>query len=115
MKGNAASHCAGGLNLKIENDRTLLFCNNEDGLKVNEKCKLDSKKCQLLKDWKLKESQILKMNPLSHSRTKNPGSWICDQLGWKVLMGQMYDQSQVCVCEHPSGDAMTCSSFLKNL
>lgn len=103
----AYAACISPYNVKSEKDVNIVFCSKED-LQLSKKCSEETATCALVKDLKTKSvhSKVLESN-----MTGNPGSRICKALGWKVHMGSLFDESQVCTCLHPSGEYITCSSL----
>ena len=104
---NAFAECHDPYQVKTEKDQQVVFCLKED-LQVSKNCSLNVESCQLLKDLKTKS---VSSKVLESSITGNPGSRICNALGWKVHMATLFDESQVCTCLHPGGEYVTCSSL----
>lgn len=104
--------CKSRLNLTLENGTKEVFCSFEDKL-ISLGCFKEGIQCKLIKDLKLIKTKTFKDEPITHSTYQNPGSWACKQLNWKVLMGKMYDSSQVCVCQHPFGSSIICTSLIE--
>lgn len=99
--------CLNEQSVKTEKDKEIVFCTIDD-LQLTKGCSEGVEKCSLLKDIKSKTppDKVLKS-----SITGNPGSRICNSLGWKVHMASLFDESQVCTCLHPGGEYVTCSSL----
>lgn len=103
---SAMADCIDQFNVKTEKDVSVIFCSKDD-LQVSKKCSKEAS-CSLIKDIKQKspDPKVLRMNIVG-----NPGSRICNSLGWKVHMASAFDESLVCTCLHPSGEYVTCSSL----
>lgn len=104
---NAFAECQDALQVKTEKDKQVVFCSSHD-LQLSQNCSEKPDSCILLKDLKTKSvpSKVLKSSIIG-----NPGSRICNSLGWKVHMATLFDESQVCTCLHPGGEYVTCSSL----
>jgi hypothetical protein len=99
--------CPGKKILTSEKGESLTFCEVGKYL-VTSACFEKGADCQLIKDLKKAPPKPV----VSSSEIGSPASKKCHALKWKVLMGKMFDGSSVCTCEHPSGDAVICTSLL---
>jgi hypothetical protein len=104
---NALAECENSYQVKTEKDKQVVFCTKED-LQISQSCSENYASCSLVKDLK---SKTVSSKVLSSSIKGNPGSRICNSLGWKVHMATLFDESQVCTCLHPGGEYITCSSL----
>jgi putative hemolysin len=99
--------CPSQLDITSESGKPLRFCKTERYW-VSEACFQNKKECKLLqklKNWKRPKEK-------AYSGVGNPGSALCHELKWKVLMSKMFDGSSVCTCQHPSGESVICTSLL---
>jgi hypothetical protein len=104
---NAYAECQDPYQVKTEKDQQVVFCAKED-LQLSKNCSEKADSCLLLKDLKTRD---VSSKVLESSIKGNPGSRICNSLGWKVHMATLFDESQVCTCLHPGGEYVTCSSL----
>lgn len=105
-----AFECENRRDITNEKDEKIVFCDSQK-LQLTQKCASQGKSCQLVQDLAKKpDAEKLKI-ALTHSMTGTAGSRLCNLRGWTVLMGEMFDKSQVCTCKHPSGESITCVSL----
>lgn len=104
---NAIADCKDTFRVTTEKDKQVVFC-SKDNLQLSQNCSEKSPTCSLVKDLNIK---TIPSKVLESSITGNPGSRICNSLGWKVHMATLFDESQVCTCLHPGGEYVTCSSL----
>lgn len=104
---NLYASCEQAFKVKSEKDKDILFCEHQH-LQLSQTCSLKAESCTLYKDLQVK---VVPQKVLDPSITGNPGSRICNSLGWKVHMASLFDESQVCTCLHPGGEYITCSSL----
>ncbi|MBC7385090.1 MAG: hypothetical protein H7301_02875 [Cryobacterium sp.] len=96
----------------LESGEKVRFCDFES-LMVSESCIRDVAACRELVALKKNLSKIKEtFRSGEYAAKRNPGSKICDLLGWKVDMATGYDESQICVCVAPLGLRVICSSML---
>jgi hypothetical protein len=108
----AFSACPSSLVVKLETGQSITFC-EIDGLMVSKNCSDQKKSCSLLKNIKLVKHKIKDSNPLKKARTQNPGSFLCNEMKWKVLMGEVGDDgSQICTCQNNAGELIICTSLM---
>jgi hypothetical protein len=103
-----ANDCPKKIRLTLENNKVQTYC-LLDKLKVSQSCYDQKEKCQLVK--KVKDNPKLISGALSHAATQNPGSWACQQLGFKVVMAKTGGGSDVCTCENEIGESAICISL----
>jgi putative hemolysin len=104
---NLQAACEQPFRVITEKDQEVIFCEALN-LQLSQNCAQNPKACALYKDLKKKS---VPQKILDYSVVGNPGSRICNSLGWKVHMAELYDESQVCTCLHPGGEYITCSSL----
>lgn len=105
-----AFECDERRDITSEKDQKLVFCTANE-LQLTQKCASQGKECQLIKDLAKKPEEAKLKEALKHTIVGTPGSRLCNLKGWTVLMGEMFDKSQVCTCKHPSGEFITCASL----
>lgn len=101
-------NCPEILEVTLENKKTVTYCQFQK-LMVSKDCFSKKDKCELVKLITDKKSLI--SNSLIHGGNQNPGSWACDQLGLEVLMGKMWDGSDLCTCQNKMGESVICTSL----
>lgn len=106
----AGPSCLDRLDLVNERDQKVSYCSSGD-LHTSETCHYQGKKCHLVKDLEQKPAPDKLKKAFAHSTTGTVGSRLCNLKGWTVLMATMFDGSQVCTCQHPSGESITTSSL----
>lgn len=104
---NLFATCEQTFKITTEKDKVIILCEQDD-LQITQGCAENVKKCPLLQDLKTKD---VPKKVLESSIIGNPGSRICNSLGWKVHMGELFDESQVCTCLHPGGEYISCTSL----
>jgi hypothetical protein len=100
--------CPEKLKTTLENGKKVTYCQT-GSLMVSQDCFNNKENCSLIK--KIKENKSSIENALENGSQQNPGSWACDQLGLKVMMGKMPDGSDLCTCQNNSGESVICTSL----
>jgi|GEM_PF-5097604 len=102
---HAITICPGMIGVRDEKGVERVYCDS-DHLSVTKSCFNKKDSCLLLKD--LRSAKLkLKITP-----KQNPGSKICSDLGWKVMMGKI-GRSDICLCDHPKGHSILCTSLIE--
>ena len=105
---HASEKCADRVDLTLENDDKITLCSVNGDL-VDKKCSLKKEKCtilELVKSQKKTPEILEALKPTSIGRS---GSRICNLMKLKVLMGQMPDGSQICICMDINKNYMSCN------
>lgn len=105
----ASDQCAERLIVTDEFGKEVILCQYQ-GLMITESCSMNKNDCQLVVDWEKQKSSNQKA--LLQATIRNPGSWVCNQIGWNVVMAKSFDGSDLCLCEHPSKERIICTSLL---
>ena len=103
-----ASLCEGQVDLSLENDEKLTLCEFQGDL-VDQKCSLLKENCPILKFVKNHKKTPEIQKALQIGAIGRPGSRICNLLKLKVLMGEMKDGSQICVCMDERKNYLSCN------
>jgi hypothetical protein len=106
-----ASPCPDFRVIDLETDEEVRFCLHAK-LQISYECLEKKKTCPMLKDLQKNAKMIRSLDAMASGHKQNPGSLVCNRLGWKVLMGKL-DESEVCVCVHPLEGKILCTSFLE--
>lgn len=103
--------CVSPMKMTLENGKEIYFCEFGKWY-ISAGCTAKGSKCRLIRDLKLRLKDAV-VSPSSMNGVGSPGAKICHNLGWKVIMGQMFDGSDVCTCENKNGDSVICTSLLE--
>lgn len=105
-----AFECEDQRDITTEKDEKVVFCTSEN-LQLSKKCAENLKSCKLVLDLASRPEESKLKEALKITAVGTSGSRLCNLKGWTVLMGEMFDKSQVCTCKHPSGEFITCVSL----
>lgn len=105
-----AFSCENGRDITTEKDQKIVLCDSKN-LQVSKLCAQQGEACALIKDLAQRpDAEKLKF-ALTQTLQGTSGSRLCNLKGWTVLMGEMFDSSQVCTCKHPTGEFISCVSL----
>lgn len=103
-----AATCEGQVDLTLETDEKIILCEVQGNL-VDQKCSLLKENCPILKFVKTQKKTPEIEKALKIGAIGRPGSRICNILKLKVLMGEMKDGSQICVCMDERKNYLSCN------
>jgi hypothetical protein len=101
--------CPEILEVKLETGKTVTYCQYEK-LMVSRDCYENKQSCDLIR--MINEKKSLIKDALVHGEKQNPGSWACEKLNLKVLMGKMWDESDLCTCQNEKNESVICTSLI---
>lgn len=105
-----AFECENRRDITTEKDQKIILCEHNE-LQITQKCAQNAKDCKLLQELAQKPAPEKLAEALKTTAVGTAGSRLCNLKGWSVLMGEMFDKSQVCTCKHPSGEFISCASL----
>lgn len=95
----------------LEKHGKVRFCRLEK-LMVSRNCYNKRLNCNLVKDLKKLDQKLQKIKETLVTEKQNPGAYVCNQLGWQIIMGRMSDGSELCTCRHPKKSFIICTSLI---
>jgi len=103
--------CPEALRTNLEKYGKVRFCRLENFM-VSKNCFEKGASCELLTELKEFDLRIKKIKETRVTEKQNPGAYVCNELGWDIIMGKMSDGSELCVCKHTKKSFIICTSLI---
>jgi len=101
--------CPRKFKVTLETKKEMTYCKFEN-LMVSQDCFLKKDNCEIIK--KIKSNISILKESILHGENQNPGSWACRKLELEVIMGKMWDGSELCTCENNEKQSVICTSLI---